>query len=79
MQWDWSQNDITFDQNCWSFDGYNGCVKDTGSVATGGGAGHTGGVIREYDEDIILKLKQIREEDDLIIEFIKRVLTMGLL
>ena len=31
MTWDWSQNDITWDQNCWTFDGYNGCDISGGS------------------------------------------------
>ena len=32
MLWDWSQNDITWDQNCWKFDGSNECNLGAGGV-----------------------------------------------
>jgi len=28
MEWTWDQVDITFDQECWTFDGDNSCTPD---------------------------------------------------
>ena len=86
MLWDWSQNDITFDQNCWTFDGHNGCaVVDPPPPSGGGGRGsgpthgirHDGGYRPNYQDEID-QLRILREDEE-IIEFIMAILTKGIL
>ena len=89
MQWDWSQNDITFDQNCWTFDGYNGCaVVEPPPPSDGGGRGsgpthgirHDGGYRPNY-QDVLdqIERERIETEDNEIIELIMAILTKGIL
>ena len=86
MLWNWSQNDITFDQNCWTFDGHNGCIEAP-VIPPPSTGGSPGGVRRRKKyappiEDTIRdheRLDQILREDEEIIEFIKVILTKGLI
>lgn len=90
--WNWSQNDITFDQNCWTFDGNNGCIvtqppvsKQTPSV--GRGSGPTNGIRREgpgytdYWEDVKRESDRIRikRDDEDIVKFLHMILSKGIL
>lgn len=84
MQWDWSQNDITFDQNCWTFDGSNNCEVE--APATGGTSKKINrpylwykDKFRKENQAELDRMAIIKEEDDLIIEFIKVILTKGLI
>lgn len=71
--WNWSQNDITWDQNCWTFDGLNGCEQDKGTLIGSGGPGH---YALELAED---HLEKIRREDNDIITIVRIMLTRGML
>jgi hypothetical protein len=79
MSWTWDSTQITFDQTCWTFDGYNGCAW------TGGGSDEykyksyadlvrdKEGIVAELHKDRILA------EDVDIIQFLNIILTKGLL
>ena len=76
MQWDWSQNDITFDQNCWTFDGYNGCAEEPSVPITGGPSR------KKYYNPSYYEPKKneiTKREQEMIVDFIKVILTKGLI
>ena len=92
MLWSWDSNEITFDQNCWTFDGYNGCVEappvEPPYIPDGGTSKK---LLRDYfwyknrykDQDLDkdeLEQKIIRHmRDDEIVDFIRAILMKGLL
>ena len=89
MLWTADSVDITADGICWTADGYNGCEVPpvTERPPPGGrGSGPTNGVREEYgyrpnyqDELDQLEKERIKLEDDEILDFIKVILTKGLL
>lgn len=89
MLWTFDSNEITFDQNCWTFDGYNGCIEEEAPTLPTGGTSKK--LLRDYfwyknrykDQDLDkdeLEQKIIRHmRDDEIVEFIRVILMKGLL
>jgi hypothetical protein len=75
--WTWDSTEITFDQTCWFFDGYNGCI------VTGGGSDEykyaTYADLVRDKEGIDLRKNRILAEDVDIIQFLNIILTKGLL
>jgi len=61
-----------FDQNCWTFDGLNGCDQQ-GALLGSGGPGHYALELAEEH------LERIRREDDDILTIIRVMLTKGML
>jgi len=85
MLWTWDSVDISFDQICWSFDGYDGCyIPPPPSPGGGSGGGYTPGgtYIDTYGKRIKLPLKdnaRIAREHQRILDFTTVILTKGIL
>jgi len=67
--WTWDSIQIDFSQTCWTFDGYNGCEKEVDGSVYGSG---------RFDDVYELRERR-RKEDDLVIDFIKTIVTKGLI
>jgi hypothetical protein len=67
--WTWDSTQIDFSQTCWTFDGSNRCEKEANGSVYGGGS---------FDD--VYRLRERRKrEDDLVIDFIKTIVTKGLI
>lgn len=71
--WTWDSAEITHDQTCWTYDGYNGCERQAETLLGSGGPGH---YLEELWEE---RLGKIRQEDDDIVELIVAMVTKGII
>ena len=53
--WTWDSTEITHDQTCWTYDGYDGCQAEEG----GGGGGIDLIRARKDDKDILEILNMV--------------------
>jgi len=93
--WSWENTEISFDQTCWTWDGYDGCTVaaeppiDYGSV--GRGSGPTSGIRPEgyfdrpkyngHYDDMLRESNRNRQirDDQDIVDIILTLLTKGIL
>lgn len=61
MSWTWDTTELTCDQTCWTYDGYNGCAVEP---PVGGGYPLT------YREPYIDDEERRRKEEDVLVDLI---------
>ena len=61
MSWTWDSEQITHDQTCWTYDGYDGC--NIAPPVTGGGGG---GVTYDPEAEVIDLARAAMDDKDMI-------------